>query len=158
MPVLTYVIAAVLIESLANRFRSFKNPANYAYAHETCLSAAATVIDSNLQAIRLLPGERFWVSTRRAWYYSITIDVFTPCLQFLHLHTFSATMCLLLDLMHSIDSDAPNAKLITEERLRQAESAIEIFQHTKRTSRVPTCQRMGRIGEASKRLTTLSMD
>lgn len=59
-------------------------------------------------------------------------------------------MCLLLDLMHSIDSDAPNAKLITEERLRQAESAIEIFQHTKRTSRVPTCQRMGRMGEASR--------
>lgn len=59
-------------------------------------------------------------------------------------------MCLLLDLMHSIDSDAPNANLITEERLRQAESAVEIFQHTKRTSRVPTCQRIGRMGEASK--------
>jgi hypothetical protein len=59
-------------------------------------------------------------------------------------------MCLLLDLMHSIDSDAPNAKLITEERLKQAEQAVEIFQHTKQTSRVATCQRIGRMGEASK--------
>jgi hypothetical protein len=37
----------------------------------------------------------------------------------------------------------------TEERMRQADMAIEIFQATQTTSRVPTCQRIGRVGVAS---------
>lgn len=59
-------------------------------------------------------------------------------------------MYLLLDLMHSIDSNAPNAKSVTEERFRQAESAIEIFRHVQETATVPTCYRIGQRGEASE--------
>jgi hypothetical protein len=66
-PILVSATASAATSIEANcetilRFRSFRNPAKYAYAHEMCLSAAASVLDSNLQAIRLQPGERFWVS------------------------------------------------------------------------------------------------
>lgn len=69
-----------------------------------------------------------------------------PC-KFLFVHLFGATICLLLDLLHSVDAEVPTAKMLVEERIQQVLKAAETFRYAKDTAKMPGTARIGHIGE-----------
>ena len=68
----------------------------------------------------------------------------------LDVHLFSAVICILVDLVHSLDMSTSENSKMAEERIEQANRAVDIFRHVKETSRQAPSIRISSVGEASK--------
>lgn len=65
-------------------------------------------------------------------------------------HVFSAVICLLLDLLHLVDSNDADKDKVIAERIGQMEQAKNVFLSAKETTRLGPSKRICQIGQTCK--------